>query len=102
LLEGIQTWENSADGKVFAELEGQSDAKSAVKDTNKIQLLLKDLGSALETRNAGNIESILDKLLQEPVDSKIRDALQEISDIILMTEYEKASENVRSLLAGIK
>ncbi|GHV69118.1 hypothetical protein AGMMS49928_10410 [Spirochaetia bacterium] len=60
--------------------------------------LLRELWDALEAQKAETIDRILDELTQQSLDPKTREALDEISDQVLMAEYTKAAEKVKELL----
>ena len=59
--------------------------------------LLRELAAALEARNAAETDRILEELLQMPLDKKTKEAVEQIANHILMTEYGKALETVRGL-----
>jgi signal transduction histidine kinase/CheY-like chemotaxis protein len=58
---------------------------------------LKELADAIQLRNTATIDSILEELMRQPFDSKAKEILEQISDEVLVAEYEKATEIVRSL-----
>ena len=62
--------------------------------------LLHRLAAVLETQNAAEINRILDELNQKPLDSKSKEILEQISDHVLLAEYNKAlkaaKENLES------
>jgi signal transduction histidine kinase/CheY-like chemotaxis protein len=59
---------------------------------------LKELADAIQSKDTAAIDGILDDLLQQPFDSKTMTILEQISDEILVAEYDKAGEIVRSLI----
>jgi len=61
-------------------------------------LLFSSLKTALKSQNTLDIDRILEELGQNKLDPKTREALEKISDHVLMAEYESASEVVGSLL----
>jgi signal transduction histidine kinase/CheY-like chemotaxis protein len=62
----------------------------------------KDLTDALKSRSASDIDRLLDELGQEPLDAETGAIVDRISDAVLMVEYDKAEEMVRTLLEGEK
>jgi hypothetical protein len=59
----------------------------------------------LKLQKADNIDRILEQLTRQarigaPADSDIRKALEQISDEVLMAEYDKAGEILDGLLTG--
>jgi signal transduction histidine kinase/CheY-like chemotaxis protein len=60
--------------------------------------LLRELAEALETQKAGAVDRLLEELGQQTLDGKTREALDAVSDDVLMTEYGKALETVNGLL----
>jgi signal transduction histidine kinase/CheY-like chemotaxis protein len=61
---------------------------------------LNELDTAIQSKDTAAIDSILDELMQEPFDSKTMTTLEQISDEVLVAEYDKAGEIVRSLIKG--
>jgi signal transduction histidine kinase/CheY-like chemotaxis protein/HPt (histidine-containing phosphotransfer) domain-containing protein len=90
LIGGIQAWKNAVKEQDVS--NGEHDHELAV------TRLLHELAAALETGNAGDIDRILEELAQQATDTETKEALEKISDNVLMTEYDSAAEVVRSLL----
>jgi len=61
--------------------------------------LLEELAGALKAQKSADIDRILDELMRQPMDPGVKAALEEISDEVLMTEFEKALKIAGSLLA---
>jgi HPt (histidine-containing phosphotransfer) domain-containing protein len=61
-------------------------------------VLFHDLAAALETKNATEIDRLLEELNQKPLDSKNKEVLETISDHILMTEFGSAIEIIDELI----
>jgi len=59
--------------------------------------LLKELEAALSSQNAGDIDRILAELNDKPLDSKAKKILEQISDAVLMAEFEEATTALKSL-----
>jgi HPt (histidine-containing phosphotransfer) domain-containing protein len=92
LVEGIRAWENA--GKE----EAPKGEVASSGDNSAVMPLLHELSSALEAKNAGDIDRILEELNGQVTDAKTKEALDAISDNVLMTEYDSAVEIIRSLL----
>lgn len=61
--------------------------------------LLRELGEALKSQNIANIDSILAELNQKPLDLYSEKNLQQISDQILMAEFESAIKTVEEMIS---
>ena len=61
-------------------------------------LLLQDLAAALKTADTADIDRILDDLLLKTKDTKISVILEQISDAVLMAEFDNALEITSGLL----
>jgi len=55
------------------------------------------LSEALKTKNGADIDRYLEELGKTPLDSKLKEAYNEISDQILMAEYESAIQTIEKL-----
>jgi signal transduction histidine kinase/ActR/RegA family two-component response regulator/HPt (histidine-containing phosphotransfer) domain-containing protein len=62
--------------------------------------LLQELAIALGERKADDIDHVLESLLRQTLDKKAKEVLEQISDEVLMAEYDKAGETVFLLLKG--
>jgi CheY-like chemotaxis protein len=89
LINGIKAWE-----KTIKEQEPSSGGN----DQTVVTQLLQELSKALETEKADDIDRILEELTQQAQDTKIKEAIEKISDSVLMTEFKNAAEIVNSLL----
>jgi CheY-like chemotaxis protein len=89
LSEGIQAWENSAK---------ENDAPDGEHDHAAVTGLLNELAAALESENAGDIDRILDEFSTQALNAQTKEAVEKISDNVLMAEYDSAAEAVRLLL----
>jgi CheY-like chemotaxis protein/anti-sigma regulatory factor (Ser/Thr protein kinase) len=84
---------NDAAGKAAGRAAGTAG------DTAALVSLLGDLESALKARKSADIDRILEKLNREPLDAQTREALNKISDEVLVTEFDNAVKIADSLLA---
>jgi signal transduction histidine kinase/CheY-like chemotaxis protein/ligand-binding sensor domain-containing protein len=60
--------------------------------------LLPELAEALAAQDAAAVERVLEELSQKALDGKTREALESVSDDVLMTEYGKALKTVAALI----
>jgi CheY-like chemotaxis protein len=92
LAGGIRAWEKAR--------EGQSPEKPAGAGGGHETLmpLLHELADALKLQKANDIERILEQLMQQAFDSNVNAALGQISDEVLMVEYDRAGEILETLL----
>ena len=60
--------------------------------------LFKELAGALKKQNAPEIDRIIAALGEKPLDIKTKEALEKISDDVLMTEFESALKTVDEVL----
>jgi signal transduction histidine kinase/HPt (histidine-containing phosphotransfer) domain-containing protein/AmiR/NasT family two-component response regulator len=93
LIGGITAW------------EGEQETASGGKDhaqghTLEVTQRLRELATALEAENAGDIDRILEELKRQTVsmDAKTKEVLEKVTENVLMTEFETAAEIIRSLL----
>jgi signal transduction histidine kinase/CheY-like chemotaxis protein len=83
-----------------AALEDASmDTGQRVTDITIFVPLLQDLAIALRERKADDIDRVLDELFLQPLDTRSKEALEQLSDEVLIAEYEKAGKIVERLLA---
>ncbi|GHV39153.1 hypothetical protein AGMMS49546_10730 [Spirochaetia bacterium] len=75
---------------------GESMGETA--DLTAILPLLRELRDALETQKANVVNPIMKQIPQQALDSKTREALNAVFDLVLMSEYEAAAEKVKELL----
>ncbi|MDR2552653.1 MAG: response regulator [Treponema sp.] len=60
--------------------------------------LLRELAETLQARKAGGIDSILETLLRQSLDSKTRETLKAVSDQALVAAFDESLETVKGLL----
>ena len=60
---------------------------------------LTQLAEALEAQNAAAIDRLLEEFNREPLDSKTREALAKISDLVLMADFDAARKTIDGLLS---
>jgi CheY-like chemotaxis protein len=61
-------------------------------------LLLRELTEALRKKNIRAIDALLEELNQKPLDATTREVLEQISDQVLMAEFEAALEITSALI----
>ncbi|GHV69115.1 hypothetical protein AGMMS49928_10400 [Spirochaetia bacterium] len=76
------------------------EGKNQTSGLTAITPLLRELRDALEAQKAETIDHILDEITQQALDPKTQEALEEISDLVLMAEYTKAEELISQVLKG--
>jgi HPt (histidine-containing phosphotransfer) domain-containing protein len=59
--------------------------------------LLRELAEALRAKKMGALDRVLEELSRKSLDNKTREALDAVSDNVLMGEYDKALETVAGL-----
>jgi CheY-like chemotaxis protein len=91
LVEGIRAWETSIK---------ESDSSEDGANPAAALPLLRELASALEAQKTDDIDRILEELNQRPPDPKIREALEQISEQVLVSEFDEAGKIVHSILEG--
>jgi CheY-like chemotaxis protein len=96
LAEGIRVWENAV--KKEAPPTGEDASAGMPSNNAAVTGLLQELAAALENKKAGEIDHILEDLARQTTDTKTKEAVEKISDNVLMTEYDSAAEILRSLL----
>jgi len=62
--------------------------------------LFEELAGALKTQKISEIKRVLNMLFQQTQDSKLKEILEQISDQVLMTEFDKAAKIVEELVSG--
>jgi HPt (histidine-containing phosphotransfer) domain-containing protein len=93
LSDGIRAWESAVKEESSQNGEAGPNGEQAA-----VTRLLHELAEALETEKAGDIDKILEELMRQTTDTETKEALEKISDNVLMTEFESAAEIVSSLL----
>ncbi|MDR2477232.1 MAG: response regulator [Treponema sp.] len=61
--------------------------------------LFDELAEALEIQNTAGIDRVLETLLQQPLDSYAKEKLEQISNEVLMAEFDAARETLKGLSA---
>jgi len=64
--------------------------------------LFDKLTEALGSLNVTDTDRILEELNKMPLEAKVKEILEQISDQILMTEFESAKKTIREFIASIK
>jgi signal transduction histidine kinase/CheY-like chemotaxis protein/HPt (histidine-containing phosphotransfer) domain-containing protein len=83
---------NDAAGKAAGRAAGTAG------DSAALVSLLGDLESALKAQKSADIDRIMEELNQKPLDAQTREALEKISDDVLMTEFESALKTIDEVL----
>ncbi|MDR2053120.1 MAG: response regulator [Treponema sp.] len=74
----------------------------AQRNESELVPLLRELAEALQAKRITAIDRVLEELNQKSLDKKTREALDAVSDDVLMGEYSKALETVTGLPENIK
>jgi signal transduction histidine kinase/CheY-like chemotaxis protein len=64
--------------------------------------IFRELAEVLKSQNISEIDRILEELNQKPLDTKTKEALQKISDDVLVTEFDSALKITESLIDKYK
>ena len=81
-------------------LDEASDAPAKNSPIPAVAPRLHELGEALKVQNAAAIDRILEELDQEPLDSKTQQSLEQISDQVLLADFDSALETLKALDGG--
>jgi HPt (histidine-containing phosphotransfer) domain-containing protein len=95
LVEEIQAWEISA-----REAQKPKNPEENKHDPAKILLLINELVTILKSKKISDIDRILDELNQKLLDSKTKEALEQISDYVLLAEFDNAIKVADELIAA--
>jgi phage host-nuclease inhibitor protein Gam len=93
LTGGIRAWE-----KAMKEHDSEKQAAAGSPSPSSVIPLLHELAAALKSQKADNIDRVLEHLLRQPLDAVIKTAAEQISDEVLMAEYDKAAGILEGLL----
>ena len=85
LANGIKAWEKTIKEHDLEKPTAASDSGTAVP-------LLRELATALKSKKAEDIERVLEQLALQHLDTDIKTAVDQISDEVLMAEFDKATE----------
>jgi CheY-like chemotaxis protein len=95
LAAGIQGWE-----KTRREHDSEKPASANGHNRAAVLPLLQELAESLKSQKADDVDRILELLLSQQLDDGTKSALDQISNEVLMAEYDKAGEILDSLLKG--
>jgi CheY-like chemotaxis protein len=87
LVAGIRDWE-----KAMKERDSEKSAAANRLDRETVTPFLHELAAALKSQKADDIDRILEHLMAQSLDVGIKTAVEQISDEVLMAEYDKAVE----------
>jgi CheY-like chemotaxis protein len=93
LVAGIRGWE-----KAMKERDSGKPPTAERLDHETVMSLLHELAAALKSQKADDIDRILENLMAQPLDAAIKKAVEQISDAVLMAEYDKAVEILDNVL----
>jgi CheY-like chemotaxis protein len=95
LIKDIRAWESTVKEESSPNVDGTYSHNDAA-----VMPLLQELAVMLENGKAGDIRRLLRELDQKPCDEKTKKALEQISDNVLMTEFDSALKIVEELVAA--
>ena len=78
------------------------ESESSTTDISGYLSTFKELAAALKSQNVPDIERILGKLSHISPDIKTKEALEQISDQVLMTEFDSAIKTIDGLIGSVK
>jgi CheY-like chemotaxis protein len=89
--------------KILEEAREEKDGSLAEGDEKRKVVLasLAALGTALEEKNMKKIDKSLEEIEELPLDAKARDAINTVSDKVLMGEYQNARERIDLIIKDI-
>jgi HPt (histidine-containing phosphotransfer) domain-containing protein len=91
LAGGIKAWE-----KIMKERDSEKPAANG--SENNVMPLLRELAEALKLQKADDIDEILERISAQPPDAGVKTAVEQISDEVLVAEYDKALAILDGLL----
>ena len=93
LINEIQIWNIPEDENKLP--DAKKEASGSLNQTALPQI--RELTAALESRNIDRIDQLLDELSNKAPDYKSREAIEKISDLVLIAEFDSALEIAREL-----
>jgi len=88
-------------GQVFGKKKADKPYSANVNPSEYLALFTK-LAEALGSKNVTDADRILDDLNKMPLDPKTKETLEQISDQILMTEFESAIKTIKEFIGSNK
>jgi len=95
LTGGIRAWE-----KNMKEHDSEKPSAANKIEHETVMPLLHELAASLKFQKADEIDEVLEHLMLQPLDPVIKAALEQISDEVLIAEYNKAVEILDIVLKG--
>jgi len=90
---GIKEWE-----KIMKERDSEKPAAAGGVENDSIIPLLRELAQALKLQKADDIDEIMERIMERPLDTGLKAAIEQISDEVLVAEYDKAMVILDGLL----
>ena len=78
----------------------ESENNSAPSSSIEHSSLFEELAESLKKKNHADIDRIIAALGEKPLDSKTKEALEKISDEVLMSEFDKALKTVNNMITA--
>jgi HPt (histidine-containing phosphotransfer) domain-containing protein len=89
----IKEWE-----KNMKERDLKEPASASGGGNDSIMSLLRELAQALKLQKADDIDEIMERIMAQPLDTDLKTAIEQISDEVLVAEYDKAMVILNGLL----
>jgi HPt (histidine-containing phosphotransfer) domain-containing protein len=93
MIDRIKAWE-----KIMEERNSEKPADAGGVKNDSIIPLLRELAEALKLQKADDIDEILERITAQPLDTGLKTAVEQISDEVLVAEYDKALAILSGLL----
>jgi HPt (histidine-containing phosphotransfer) domain-containing protein len=81
----IKAWE-----KIMKERDSEKPAAAGGVENDSVMPLLSELARALKLQKADDIDEIMERITARPLDTGLKAAIEQISDEVLVAEYDKA------------
>ena len=82
------------------EEKSEENAASSIPNSSLVQNLFNELSAALKSKDVIEIDNLLNKLKENPLDENTKEILKKINDQVLMTEFESAIKTINEFLNG--
>jgi len=93
LIDGILVWEEAE-----KKIDSKKQTTAGAIDPDIVMPLLRELAEALKSLKGDVIDLVLEKIARQPLDADTKTAVDQISDEILVAEYDKAGKILESLI----
>jgi HPt (histidine-containing phosphotransfer) domain-containing protein len=84
--------------KLFPEESDPKPDGQETTETETIAFFFNELAAALKSQNVSNIDRVLEELSKKSLDSKTKEILEQVSDQVLMVEFDSAIRTLNELV----